>query len=83
MVPLGIVAGRVPCPKCQGKKTCAECLGVGMVTLEKAGELFGLEPNTRRDTPRALEIARADESRDTDPAPPPSPRWDPRREPDE
>jgi hypothetical protein len=82
------------CPVCKGKgviplgvvpnaPTCKECGGTGKVTLERAGELFGLEPITRRDTPAALEAAKADESRDTEPAPPPIPKTDHRREPDE
>lgn len=73
-IPLGIVPNAVDCEECGGK---------GKVTLERAGELFGLEPITRRDTPAALEAAKADESRDTEPAPPPTPPIDHRREPDE
>src|SRR5258707_1830632 len=74
VIPLGVVAGAAP---------CKECSGSGKVTLERAGELFGLEPITRRDTPAALEAAKADESSDTEPAPPPIQKPDSRRDPDD
>lgn len=84
-VPLGVVAGVAPCPECKGKKTCRECLGVGNISLIRSNEiLFGNDESpTRRDTPRALELARADEHHDTERAPAPIPRPDPRREPDD
>lgn len=80
-IPLGIVAGAVPCPVCKGTKVCQECLSVGNIALARANELFGLEPITRRDTPSALELAKADEAHDTERSPPP--RSDPRRDPDD
>jgi len=90
--PSGTTVISPDCPKCKGKGhvplglvaevvKCSECGGTGKVTLERAGELFGLEPITRRSTPEALEAVRVDD-RDTDPAPP-IPRIDHRREPDE
>lgn len=83
----GIRVGLADCPKCHGKRRvplglvpvmvpCDFCVvdgePCGKVTLERAGEYFGLEPVTRRETPSSMRAAKLDtDPPDTEPDPEP------------